>query len=421
MDNILKDNIPEVFHDIWEKAQSSFPGPDLDFLQDNFIIQANSILNLPKEAIKAFIKSYNIIKNNKTLCRLLWFNHYLFFGKEISIDKKTEERKVEKEIFLPPSLRESMGTLAGMFPAVLLLSGLTRLMEFYRKRNIPQNIIVDTLSDIDIWMRDYFNKHQTWGLAQFRWLYNHFSGRIFRLGRLQFMHKEFDGNLIAFRNITTGEVIAVSQEGVRYRSDGQVDGTNGIYDKEGGWTSKLVIDEEFIQGNPILPLGFAKADFIKLSTREWKEVLAKGSKILEVHIPAESKLSHEACGESFKMSVDFFTGYFPELPFDGYMCTSWLLDPQLKEILPPSSNIVKFQREFYLYPILADDFQTFERVFGGKHDNIEFLKAETSLQKAIIDYISKGNHMRQGGMFLLKDDLKHWGKAFYQDYSRSII
>lgn len=237
------------------------------------------------------------------------------------------------------------------------------------------------------------------------------------------MHKEFNANITAYRNIATGEVIAFSREGVRYRSDGLVDGTNGIYDADGSWVSKLVITGEYIQGNPISPRGFAIKELIKLPAREWKKVLSTGDGVLEVHIPAESKLSHEACGESFKMSVDFFNKHFPELPFCGYMCTSWLLDPQLKEILPATSNIVKFQCEFYLYPILSHDFQAFERVFGGKQDNIESLKlkAQTSLQKAIINHISKGNHMRQGGMFLLKEDLKHWGKAFYQQHQMEII
>lgn len=218
----------------------------------------------------------------------------------------------------------------------------------------------------------------------------------------------------------------LSENGIRYRADGQVDGTNGIYDINGSWVSKLVITKDFIKGNQISPLSFSKPNLIELNAREWIKVLSKESPILDVHIPAGEKLSHEACGESFKASVEFFTKYFPELTFDGYKCSSWLLDAQLQKILPPSSNIVKFQREFYLYPILTNDFQTFERVFGIKPDNNksmeesikEFMKeplnAQSFLQKAIFDYIKGGNHMRQSGMFLLKDDLKHWGKACYQ-------
>jgi len=96
------------------------------------------------------------------------------------------------------------------------------------------------------------------------------------------------------------------------------------------------------------------------------------------------------------------------------MCTSWLLDPQFQKILSLDSNIVKFQREFYLYPVKSNDVQTFERVFNSKPENIKNLKAETTLQKAILDYVNKGNKMHFGAMFLLNDDLKYWGSAFYQ-------
>ena len=388
--------------------------PDFNFLQDSFIIQANSLLKLPEEAIKAFIESYKVIRSNQSLCRLLWCNHLSLFNSEISVN---EERQQVKEKLELPSPEQAIGILAGMYPAVLLLSGFDRLMRFYRRKSICEKVITDTLNDINIWMKDYYNKHGVWGLGEFWWLFNHFSGKLFRLDRLQFIHKQFNGNLVVFRNVTTDKVVALSGAGIRYRADGQVDGTNGIYDSEGGWTSKLIITENSIKGNPISPFAFAKPDFIELDTQQWVQVLSEGSPVLEVHIPAGEKLSHEDCGESFKISEKFFNKYFPELPFDGYECSSWLLDSQLQKILPPSSNIVKFQREFYLYPIQASDFQTFERVFGSKPDNIKFLKAESSLQKAILDYINEGNHMRQTAMFLLKDELKHWGEACYQTRS----
>ena len=82
------------------------------------------------------------------------------------------------------------------------------------------------------------------------------------------------------------------------------------------------------------------------------------------------------------MSVKFFDKYFPELTFDGYVSSRGFLRFSITKILLPSSNIVKFQREFYLYPLKASDFQTFERVFGGKLDNVKSLKAKSSLQKA---------------------------------------
>ncbi|HOJ10852.1 MAG TPA: acyltransferase domain-containing protein [Clostridiales bacterium] len=412
-------NPPDIWLDKWEESQKTYPGLDaIDFIKNDFIIDANKYLQLPDEAVQAILVTLNIIRNNEELARLLWLSHYILFPSEIGVGIPDNLNNIKQHGVAFPDIcipQVNMDFLKGMFPAVLLLSGLLRLLRFYKERSIPEQVIIDTLSDVDIWMEDYYAKNGTWGLMEFWWLYNHFSGRLFRIGRLQFIYAGFKGNVRVFRNIRTGVVVSLSEVDIRYRADGQVDGTNDIYDRHGAWVSTLVVTDNSIKGNPISPLGFAENKVIELAKDEWREVLSKGSPVLDVHIATGSKLSHEACGESFKASVKFFERYFPELQFDGYMCTSWLLDPQLQCILPRESNIVKFQREFYLYPKKSDDFQTFERVFGNKPDNMKTLKAETSMQKAILDYVNKGNNMRQASMFLLKDDLQYWGQAFYQE------
>ncbi|HHV97250.1 MAG TPA: DUF5596 domain-containing protein [Clostridiaceae bacterium] len=414
-------NLPDIWGTMWDEAQKAYPGEqNMKFLTQEFISEVNKYLKLPEGAIDAFNIAVNIIKNNEALARLLWLNHYILFKDEIEgasnvLSDKKPVRFTFPDFSQPDAdfSREGI-SFSGMFLAVLLISGLPRLLKFYGKHGIPERVILDTLSDIDIWMRDYYDKNKVWGLREFWWIYNHFSGRLFRIGRLQFIHARFTGDLKAFRNINTGKVISLSNAGIKFRTDGLVDGTNDIYDPEGGWVSDYWEDENTVRGNPISPLGYAENRTIELSKKEWKEVLSKGSPVLDVHIAAGSKLSHEACGESFKSSVEFFNKYFPEIEFCGFMCTSWLLDSQFQKILSWDTNIVKFQREFYLYPVKSNDVQTFERVFNSRPDDIENLKAETSLQKAILDYVRKGNKMHAGAMFLLKDDLKHWGSAIYQ-------
>lgn len=54
--------------------------PDMGFLKDNFIIRANKILKLPEEAVSAFIEAYKIIRNNQSLCKLLWNNHLILLA-----------------------------------------------------------------------------------------------------------------------------------------------------------------------------------------------------------------------------------------------------------------------------------------------------------------------------------------------------
>ncbi len=80
--------------------------------------------------------------------------------------------------------------------------------------------------------------------------------------------------------------------------------------------------------------------------------LKKGDSIMEIHIPADGKLSVDECDKSIKMAKDFFQKFFPEYRFKYFTCHSWLLDSKLREVLPESSNILKFAG---LFDVVAED------------------------------------------------------------------
>lgn len=74
--------------------------------------------------------------------------------------------------------------------------------------------------------------------------------------------------------------------------------------------------------------------------------IKKGDPVIDMHIPAAGPLLIEECRKSLDMARDFFPRYFPDYQFQYFTCSSWLLAPQLKEILPESSNILQFQTLF---------------------------------------------------------------------------
>ena len=61
-------------------------------------------------------------------------------------------------------------------------------------------------------------------------------------------------------------------------------------------------------------------------------------------------MTAEACDASFAWAPRFFARHFPEDDYRVATCGSWLLDEQLAEYLPETSNIVQFQRRFRLVP-----------------------------------------------------------------------
>jgi hypothetical protein len=150
-----------------------------------------------------------------------------------------------------------------------------------------------------------------------------------------------------------------------------------------------------------------------LQRSDWELVLKKGDTVLGIHIPRDGRMSHDICGESMCRAKEFYARYFPDRPVSAFTCFTWLFDFQLQKMLPDSSNIVSFQREFYLFPDPADGSDAVEIVFGEK--NIDFSKApgNTLLRRKIIEHIKAGGYLHDSGGFIIYSDL-NWGVKIYQ-------
>ncbi len=114
-----------------------------------------------------------------------------------------------------------------------------------------------------------------------------------------------------------------------------------------------------------------------------------GEQQLNVHIPQGEPLDIDACHRSYEQAAVFFK----KNPV--FVCHSWLLQPALKTLLPPDSNIVKFQSEYEIIELDNDDTQTIERVFGTCYANnrpksIDEYPEDTALQRVAKAYLKSG-------------------------------
>ena len=94
--------------------------------------------------------------------------------------------------------------------------------------------------------------------------------------------------------------------------------------------------------------------------------------------------------------------------------TRSLRESQLQELLPPTSNLVRFQKEVYLLPYLTDDLSLFHAIFGGVPEDSTKAPRETTLQRALLDRLDAGEHLHAsaGACFLLPEDFD-WGGQVY--------
>ncbi len=97
------------------------------------------------------------------------------------------------------------------------------------------------------------------------------------------------------------------------------------------------------------------------------------------------------CRDSLRQAFQFFARYFPERPFQASACHTWFFTPQLQQIAPAESNIVRFQREFYLLPYKGSLAFLWFYVFGEGVQVNDRASApnQTSLQRAVLDWLSE--------------------------------
>ena len=71
-------------------------------------------------------------------------------------------------------------------PAIDLLKRLPEIRAFHAAHGVSETLTRAVLLDLELWMRDYRQKHGRWGFDNTQWLSFHFSGKLYALGRLQF-------------------------------------------------------------------------------------------------------------------------------------------------------------------------------------------------------------------------------------------
>ena len=399
----------ETLRPDWELSQRRMPEGELVFLSEDFIRRVCEQVFLPKEIVEAILHAADVIRPNPSLNALAWYCHYCLF--------QSEERPAFARQW--PELTTALGRDAGLFNVLVLLSGTPQLEEFYRRRNIPFEVFRDTVLYLKLRLegddcRMDFGGH--WGIrpSLLGWTREYWVGNVLRVGRLTYAFGNSLAKLRVFRHRTKGTVVALSEPGIRYRFDGQVDGAGGVSDSSGAWTSELNNTDTEIAGHPIDPRGHAMPQQISLARNEWHQELAPGDPIIELHMASGSPLAHDECGESLRQAMDFFPRHFSDRPFVGFTCYSWLLDAQFETLLPSTSNLVRFQKEVYLFPVRGGNGATFEAVFGRNMIDITKAPRETTMQRAFARHIEDGGHFRDGGCFLLPSEVSEWGSQFYR-------
>ncbi|AHM57893.1 carbohydrate ABC transporter substrate-bindin g protein, CUT1 family (plasmid) [Peptoclostridium acidaminophilum DSM 3953] len=210
---------------------------------------------------------------------------------------------------------------------MILIFKMVELSDTYKEKGLPENVILDTLSDVTLRQRLYKMMHGKLGLSDedIMWLKRIYQLKIFKLGALQF-------------EIT--DMKYVKWKGIKY-----IEGVS--------------------------------------------ELIPEGVPTLNVHIRRGVDFSRDAVDSSFQRAESFFAEHFPGHDFVAYTCNSWMLYPGNEAFLAPTSNILDFAARFQLIGEATDKDMAIKYIYFKRYRYKKDYPQETSLQRKVLGSFNK--------------------------------
>lgn len=392
----------------WEESVASLPLGGPDFLKHDNWREYRAWCGLGDDADPKLAEAARRITESPALTLLAWHAHrrLVDFPENVRTDW--------------PLFQKSLGELRGAFYLLIGLSIVPRVQAVHKAMSVPEQITRDTCSQLRSmcgnWQKGHGGKHGLW-LRQLYWLRHYVDGRLFRLGRLEYYLAPMgEMGCSVFRNTETDEILALAEDGVSFNADGLPPSKEGAKSGDGCWTSSLTADGATVTGHPISPYGRALARAVTLPTPPWKRVLAKEDTVLSMHIPSGGGLTPEKFIASMQQAYEFFAKYFPDRPPRAVVSGSWMFSHLLEDILPPTTNLVRNVKELYLTP---DGVGRGSLWFVFCQEGVldpDKVPATTTLERAVVDFLRSGGVWRNCYMFILKEDLQHFGTQYYRSH-----
>jgi len=126
-------------------------------------------------------------------------------------------------------------------------------------------------------------------------------------------------------------------------------------------------------------------------------------KSINVHISRTGeRLDEKEIDKSFDLAIKFFRPMFDNKPI-LFRFESWLYYSKTQEFCKPDSNIRKFTSRFIKFKETNDpDISEMWRLFDDSIDDLNRLKADTSLRKKYLAHLKSGGKVGLGFGFLIK-------------------
>ena len=392
------DSAAAILAPIWEDAVASLP-ERIDFLEPEFLdrwapaIGDSGILtDLQRVAER--------VRRDPALRLYAWALHRGHLGTPL-LDR----------IARLPAPERQLGPKAGLFTLLVYLAVYPAIAAKHRELDLPQQYTDALLTWPKGRIQEYREFHDGVpgiGHGTYQWFRNYIDGKVFRVGRLEYMLHSAPPWLPAiYRRKADGKLAVFARDGWCFDAAGER--------AETGFRAELRRENGTITGTPIAPEGKALVDRrLTIDLDEFEAVADPWELLPSCHIPSGGGLTPEAVLDSLRRAREFFRRYFHQ-EVRLFCCRSWLLNPDWERELP-DSNIAAFQRIGYLAPgDPPDGVCGLVFVFTTPTVDYDRIPQKTALHRAFKHLHDIGRPLRSGTMFLFADDLDRLAPGYYRD------
>lgn len=395
-----------LLEEIWDEAVKTAPAGIPEFMTMDFCRNYYPMTGGDLKHLTRMEEVCRIVERSPEAALYAWILHYGLFLRRAQANLRN--------LPLPSGV---FGENAGIFQLMIAVSAIPLIEKTLERMKIPHSYVLD----IAKWTGGTIGLFEIGNngipghtLQQTSWIRNYIDGRLFRIGRFEFLMHGYPPWMPAvYRSRKDGSLMVLCRDGWRFLPDGRRPNPE-TPDSEVVITRLKMMDNH-VTGTPVTPRGeVLLGRKVTIDLAEWEALCNPWELTPSIHIPAGGGMKPELAKESLIEAKEFFRRYFKQ-DIKMFVCHSWILNPDWESELP-DSNLTKFMREGYMTPGLESDGRDGVFFVFGRTDNGDPLTypAVTSVQKAFHRILKSGRRLRCGAVFFLTDKLDRFGTQYYR-------
>ena len=385
--------MPELFGVEFEKTMRIYDEQGVWFLQDGFVAQLQEEFGIFRVKYDFVKKALKRVRENELLAR------YALLLYEMQKAAHVELKEIKLKEY-PHGAPESHADyeMAALFSQLAFAPDIAA---YHRAHGVPEDVIEDTLNDCFecgiLVCNDCFDRDGCHPRC-FGWNQLYINYKILRIGVLNFeMRNRFTSAATVFGS-RKGEYVVLAN-GQEIAPNGQMAesvGCTGV-----AYHADIIETDAYYEGHAADPVFAVYGEEpVRLDKNEWSVVLSENDPILNVHIPSSVSITPENTEIAYRRAAEVVSASFPEFCPKAFACFSWLLDPQLRDMLKPTSNVLAFQSRYQLFARKCDGMAVHSFLFRKPVTRIEDWVEDTSLQRTVkAHYLAGGYIYEPGGVF----------------------